>query len=164
MKNIRKIILENSSNASEQDIFEALCKDVLEELKVDLVSIWYFNDDYTSMTCKYSIDKTGSRALVGLDFLKADHPTYFNAIIEGVSVKANDVYLQPETRELVDGYFTPNGIFSMLDYLIVEGGRTTGLICCETTSGKRVWTEQDNDRIRALTVMAGVELKNIHKN
>lgn len=164
MKYIKKLILGNSSNASENELFEALCTDVLEGLDVDLVSIWYFNDDYTCITCKYSIDKTDGRELIGTELFKADHPAYFNAIIEGVSIRADDVYSHPITQELVDTYFTPNGILSLLDYLIIEGNRTTGLICCETTSAKRMWTDQDNDLIRVLTVMAGVELKNTRQN
>jgi len=164
MKHIKNLIIDKSDKASEQDVFEALCKDVLEGLDVDLVSIWYFNDDYSSITCKYSINKTDGHALIGTKLFRADHPTYFNAIIEGVSVSADDVYSHPMTIELSEKYSKPNNILSLLDYLIIEGDRTTGLICCETTSAKRMWKEQDSDLIRVLTVMAGVELKNTHRN
>jgi len=164
MKNIKKLILEKSSSPPEEEVFEALSKDVLEELNVDLVSIWYFNDDHTQLTCKYSIDRYEKITLKGSKLLKENYPHYFNSVIELVSLKADDVYNNPTTRELVEDYFKPNGIYSLLDYLICEGGKTTGVICCETTSEKRVWHEADLDLIRVLTVMAGVELKNTHQN
>lgn len=164
MKHIKKLILENSSNAQEEQVFEALAKDVLEGLNVDLVSIWYFNDDHSVLTCKYDLDKNNKINLKDFQLLEKDYPHYFNSIIEMVSLKVDDVYSHPVTQELVEDYFKPYNIYSLLDYLICEGGKTTGVICCETTSGKRNWQEEDVDLIRVLTVMAGVELKNTHQN
>jgi len=164
MKHIKKLILEKASNTPEEKVFEALTKDVLEGLKVDLVSIWYFNDDHTKLTCKYSVDKNEKYNLKGVELYKDDYPHYFKSIIEMVSLKADDVYSHPVTKELIKDYFEPYDIYSLLDYLICEGGKTTGVICCETTSGKRVWRDEDLDLIRVLTVMAGVELKNSHQN
>tara|TARA_R110002096_G_scaffold367840_1_gene561100 strand:- start:30886 stop:31380 length:495 start_codon:yes stop_codon:yes gene_type:complete len=164
MKHIKKLILDKSSDALEEEVFEALAKDVLEGLNVDLVSIWYFNDDHSVLTCKYSLDRNKKINLKDFKLLEKDYPHYFNAIIEMVSLKADDVYTHPGTKELIKDYLEPYKIYSLLDYLICEGGKKTGLICCETTSGKRIWQEDDVDLIRVLTVMAGVELKNTHQN
>ena len=164
MQNLTKLILEKSGSASESDLFEALSLDALEGLDVDLVSIWQFEHSQTSLTCNYCIGKNNTHDLVGTIITKEKFPNYFNSVIEGISLKIDDIYNHPATKELVDGYFKVHGILSLLDYLIYEDGRIVGLICCETTSKKRAWQDEDIDLIRILTVMVGAELKNTHKN
>jgi len=93
--------LDKSSDALEEEVFEALAKDVLEGLNVDLVSIWYFNDDHSVLTCKYSLDRNKKINLKDFKLLEKDYPHYFNAIIEMVSLKADDVYTHPGTKELI---------------------------------------------------------------
>lgn len=164
MKNIKNLILTGSLKIPKKEILNALSKDVLSGLNVDLVTIWYFNNDCTSLTCEHSVDKMQKRDLVKFKLLKDVYPNYFKSIIEGVSIRVNDVYTNPQTIELVEDYFKPNHILSLLDYIIYEADKPVGLICCETTQSKRTWTDQDIDYVRALTVMAGVELKNAKKN
>ena len=96
--------------------------------------------------------------------LLTDYPAYFNALIQGVSIRADDVFTNPNTAELIESYFKPYQVKSLLDYIIYKGKTPVGLICCETTREKRIWTGDDIDYVRALTVMAGVELKSAKKN
>ena len=160
MENIKQLIINGQDNIPEKEIFKALSKDVLDELNVDLVSIWYFTENNSKLTCQYSVDRFDMRDLSGVALRRADFPSYFSAIIEGVSISADDVYSNPTTNELIEAYLKPNNIKSLLDYIIYKADSPIGLICCETTSGFRAWTSQDIDYVRALTVMAGVELKN----
>lgn len=164
MKNIKKLILGEQPTAPEDKLLEALANDVLDGLNVDLVSIWFFDDLNTSIKCSYSIDKFNKRDLRGVILKRKDFPNYFTAIIEGVSIRASDVTQDIQTKELIDAYLKPNGILSLLDYVIYEGEKAVGLICCETTSEYRKWTDKDVDYVRILTVLAGVELKNAKKN
>ncbi|MCC3860157.1 GAF domain-containing protein [Pseudemcibacter aquimaris] len=164
MENIKKLILESDGPLPEKDILSALAQDVLDQLDVDLVSIWYFDDGLSKITCQHSVDKFKKRELKDTVLLAADFPNYFTAMIEGVTIRADDVTSDRNTIELVDAYFNPNDIKSLLDYIIYTNGKPTGLICCETTSTYRHWQDSDETIIRALTVMAGMELRNASSN
>ncbi len=160
MENIKKLILEQTSNTSAEEVYEAMSKDVMGELDVDLVSIWYFSKNCDILTCKYSLDRSREHDLTGITFSKNDLPIYFTDLIESVSIKSDDVNSSPKLKELRDIYYKKYGIISALDYIIYAGERPIGILCCETTSKQRFWQEQDIDYIRVLTVMAGAELKN----
>ena len=121
-------------------------------------------ESQTSLTCNYCVGKKNTLDLVGTVITKEKFPNYFKSVIEKVSIKVEDVINHPATKELVDDYFKVHGILSLLDYLIYEDGKISGLICCETTSKKRAWKDEDIDFIRILTVMAGAELKTARKN
>lgn len=159
MENIKKLILSSEGPIPERDILAALAQDVLDQLDVDLVSIWFFDEDHSKVTCRYSIDKFDKRNLENIELNSSDFPKYFTALIEGISIRADDVNKNSNTKELVDAYFKPNGIKSLLDYVIYKSGEPIGLICCETTSAYRKWKDSDEVIIRALTVMAGMELR-----
>lgn len=164
MKNIKKLILDHKGKIPEASIFEALTYDVLEGLDVELVSIWLFNENNRKLTCNFSVDKNNQRDLRGTELSKDYFPKYFDAIIQGVSIRAENVYNNSNTKELVEGYFRPNDIKSLLDYIIYDFDKPVGLICCETTSDHRRWSDKDVNYVRTLTVMAGVELKSAKEN
>lgn len=164
MENIKKLILCKQEVLSEQSVYEALSLDVIEGINVELVSIWLFNDDNSTMTCQYSLDKNEKYNLKDTVLLQEDFPNYFDALIKGISIRAENVYQHPNTRELIEVYSKPFNIKSLLDYIIYQYDNPVGVICCETTSHHRTWTEEDIKYVRALTVMAGVELKSAKRN
>ncbi|MDG1019925.1 MAG: hypothetical protein P8H57_13115 [Emcibacteraceae bacterium] len=47
--------------------------------------------------------------------LLTDYPAYFNALIQGVSIRADDVFTNPNTAELIESYFKPYQVKSLLD-------------------------------------------------
>ncbi len=102
----------------ENQLFKALCNDVIAGLNVDMVSMWYFDDDCEKLTCQYSLDRFTDNNLIGIDLLKSDFSNYFNALIQGVSIRADDVYNNPNTSELIASYFKPFKVKSLLDYII----------------------------------------------
>lgn len=164
MENTKNLIISGLEDISDQQIFKALSNDVIAGLNVDMVSIWYFDDICEKLSCQYSLDRSNNNNLIGINLLKTDYPTYFNALIQGVSIRADDVYNNPNTVELIESYFKPYQVKSLLDYIIYKGEKPVGLICCETIREKRNWSGDDIDYVRALTVMAGVELKSAKKN
>ena len=164
MKNTKNLIMNSPKDIPEQQIFTALSNDVIAGLNVDMVSIWYFDETCEKLSCQYSLDRSNNNNLIGINLLKTDYPAYFNALIQGVSIRADDVFTNPNTAELIESYFKPYQVKSLLDYIIYKGETPVGLICCETTREKRIWTGDDIDYVRALTVMAGVELKSAKKN
>lgn len=164
MENIKKLILEKKSRVVEMQVFEALSKDILQGLNVDLVSVWTFDEDNSTLTCKYSLNRFNKGFLDEVVISEKDFPNYFSGVIQGVSIKADDVYSHPVTRDLSDTYYSKFGILSALDYIIYADGEAIGLVCCEMTSGERIWMDADVDYVRVLTVLAGAELKTPKEN
>ena len=158
MRHLSQIILDNPSDKSADKIYKAVCADVKEKLDVDLVSIWVFDEDREKINCVCCLDKSNGDSLVGIDLYRDNYPQYFAAILEGLSIQADDVYSYPATKELVTDYFLPNGIKSLLDYIIQWENKPIAVICCETTDTQRHWTRQDVEFIRSITVSAGFEL------
>ncbi|MDG1857761.1 MAG: hypothetical protein P8I94_01580 [Emcibacteraceae bacterium] len=110
--------MNNQSDTSEKKIFEALSKDVLNGLSIDLVSIWYFTNDNMNLTCQYSIDRFNKHNLTNIELLRSDFPNYFSSVIEDGSISAENVYSHPNTKELTETYFEPYNVKSLLDYII----------------------------------------------
>lgn len=164
MENVKNLIMNGPKDIPENQLFKALSNDVIAGLNVDLVTIWYFDDLCEKLTCQYSLDSSNDINVIGFNLLKENCPEYFEAIIQGVSIRADDVLTNPNTAELIESYYNPYQIKSALDYIIYKGDTPAGLICCETTKEKRNWTGDDIDYVRALTVMTGVELKSAKKN
>ena len=164
MENVKNLIINGPDGIPENQLFEALCNDVIAGLNVDMVSVWYFDADCEKLTCQYSLDSSHTNNLIGICLLKSDLPQYFDALIQGVSIRADDAFTNPNTVELIESYLKPFHIKSLLDYIIYKGDTPVGIICCETTKQKRNWSSDDIDYVRALTVMASVELKSAKKN
>ena len=159
MENIKKLILGKASNSSAQEVFEAICKDILGDLKVDQVSIWHFNEELSSISCKHCLEVKEEHNMIGKVLSKTNNPKFFSALIESVSIKADDVLNAPELHELVESYYKEYGIISALAYVIYAGEKPVGVLFCETKSAQRIWTDHDVDYVRVITVMAGAELK-----
>lgn len=159
MENIKKLILGQTSHSSEQEVYVAISKDILGDLKVDQVSIWHFNEEFNSISCKHCLTATEKQSLVGKIISKADNPKFFSTLIESVSIKADDVQATPELYELVDNYYKNNDILSALAYVIYVRENPVSVLFCETKSAQRIWTDHDVDYVRVITVMAGAELK-----
>lgn len=149
----------NLETLSQQDISPnevagALAKDVCKSLDIDLVTIWKLKDDLSCMTCIAFIDIEGKREMMGAVLKKEDFPRYFRAIIENIKIHASDVFQHPELKELVDTYLKPNEVKSLLDYVIYDKYKPTAIICCETTSHYRKWTDEDISKVQMLTVLS----------
>lgn len=135
-----------------------MAKDIVEKLEVTLISIWAFDNSLSKITCTYSFDVFHKLNMSGAELTKQQYPRYFSSIIENISILADDVYTNYQTKELVEDYFEPNNIKSLLDYVIYKDLRPQAVICCETVGTKRVWKTSDVEYLRALTVLAGSKL------
>ena len=52
-----------------------------------------------------------------------EFPKYFESMLKNNSLIVNDVESNPNTHELYDYYFKPNGIKSLIDHVIKINGK-----------------------------------------
>ncbi|MFT5049146.1 MAG: GAF domain-containing protein [Chlamydiales bacterium] len=123
-------------------------------LDADLVSIWKFKDDPDRIECLLALDALTNTVSDGQSLLESDFPVYFKSIVEETTVCAPVATEHPMTRELAEPYFEPNGILSLLDFIVHHDFKPAGIICCESRSKRRDWSQADRDYLLRLATIA----------
>lgn len=159
MNRLVKIATEGPEKRRVPRVVTALSQDLLDMLKVDLVTVWLLDSDLQAMECICSVDAEKKRNLHGVVLKRETYPTYFRYIMEDMRIGADDVYASPQLNELVDSYFNLYGVKSLLDFVIFDDVVPRAVICCETTRYKRAWTDNDIEEIRKMTVLSSTLAK-----
>lgn len=136
-----------SNFASFEQLQEAIVESVIHGLEVTRVSIWSFENDI--LHCEKLFDATQNEFIVENDLYKDDLPIYFDALQKYLAIAIEDVRISPYTVEILDNYFIPYGIKSMLDIPIWTKGALSGVLCCEHNEEKE-WTEQEISFVRSI--------------
>jgi len=131
---------ETNLNLFLKKILEASSK----SLNIDRVSVWFFNDEHTQISCHLLYKKSGEFTSEP-DITVADNPAYFKAIDSKLQIIAEDALKDSDTIDLADNYLIPNKIVSMMDVPIYYRGKTIGILCHEVISGKRKWKEGEKN-------------------
>ncbi len=134
--------------------FRAMCQDASEELGCDLVSIWLFDANKEKITCQASYDRGTGKITSGETLLRRDFPTYFSQLLEETFIKAPLARQHASTRELTSTYFEPHGVVALLDYILHDGATPIGVICCESRTPVREWTDVQTGYLLKLTALA----------
>lgn len=134
--------------------FRAMCQDASEELRCDLVSIWLFDAARQKITCQASFDQRTGAISSGEILLRRDFPNYFSNLLEETFIKAPNARQHSSTRELTATYFEPHGVLALLDYILHDGATPIGVICCESRSPVREWTDAQTGYLLKLTALA----------
>ena len=71
------------------------------------------------------------------------HPTYFQALEDGLIVVAPDAVADERTREYNEHHHVPLGIVSTIEVPTKLMGRSTGVLSIEHTWEKRQWTQDE---------------------
>jgi PAS domain S-box-containing protein len=125
-------------------ITQAICKG----LNITRAGIWKFEDN--KLICLNAFDGVSNNFASSPDLHKNDIPKYFNALQEGLAIVADDVYENNVTNELIDNYFKPLNIMSLLDIPIREKGILTGTLCCEKIEHRKNWSDNDISFARSI--------------
>lgn len=137
----------------DQDVFEAVCLDVAENVKSDLVSVWFCSFEGTGILCKCRYDAITGIFSEGQRVMKEDCPQYFATMIEYNYICAPDAHKHPATRELAKIYLEPNGVRSIMDFILHEDYKPIGVICCENRSSIRHWSEEEMSYLRSIAML-----------
>jgi signal transduction histidine kinase len=128
-------------------------------LLIERVSVWFLDDEAGYMTCEDLFQRDRNTHEGGQRISTTDGPSYFQAIENSRIVAANDVRQDPRTHELVDTYFEPLDIRSLMDVPIRLHGRTFGVLSCEHTGSPREWSLEEQDFVASLADMVALQME-----
>jgi len=86
--------------------------------------------------------------------LREDFPNYFQHLLEETVIRAPRAREYYQTRDLKEAYFEPMGVISLLDFILHDGAVPLGVICSESRTRERQWSDADVNYLRALTALA----------
>ncbi|MCH8498159.1 MAG: EAL domain-containing protein [Marinobacter sp.] len=114
-----------------------------EALAVERVSVWRLNDARDQILCLMLYQQASGNFDQGACLELSLLPDYFAGLSLGRFVDVPDVYKDRRTRLLVDAYFRPEDIHSMLDATVRLEGDIVGLISLESVGHARLWTADE---------------------
>ena len=145
--NLQDVLLDLKK--TEEINFNLFLKKILEassrSLNIDRVSIWFFNDEHTRISCRFLYIKNTGEFTSEPDLCVNDYPLYFKAIDSKLQINAEDALLDTDTKELAINYLIPRKIISMLDVPIYYRGKAIGILCHEITSAKKQWQADEKN-------------------
>ena len=140
--------LDNSLSFSEK--IKAITSTTANFLNVDRCSIWFLDEQKTSITCNNVYLKEKNYQSEGMSLYSSDFPSYFKHLLSEAYIFASDAHDHPATKEFSENYLKPNGINSMLDIPIINSGVIIGVICNEYFNKKENFTESELSFIRSV--------------
>lgn len=137
-------------------IFEAACRDIVEDLGVSSGSVWFFEEgDGCAIECAALYDARDARVLRGAKLREAEGTPYFEALRRDKRVVADDAQTHPATACLKN-YLLQRDVRSLLDHVVCTGGKAVAVLCCEQGGRKRLWSDQDAAYLEQMAIMLGV--------
>ena len=116
------------------------------------VSVWFFDDDFSTITCRdlYMISKKTHTS--GLVLPSAQFPEYTASLKIGQVIAVYDVYSDRRTANIPASYFSEAGITSLLDAPVWANGALTALLSFEHTGSRRRWLPEEEQLALSLTL------------
>lgn len=127
-------------------------------LDVDRVSVWFFNEDKSSLECS---DMYLSNEGHHKNELKIEPYTcqeYLETLRRSHNITAMDAQADPKTSEFSD-YLKSNHIISLMDVPIWLHGEMVGILCHEQTQKMREWTFEEQDFAASISYMISLSLE-----
>lgn len=112
-------------------------------LKSDRCSVWFYNNENTSISANTIYCKQTDSCVDGLSINSKDFPNYFKALLKNEVISASDAQVHEATAEFTIPYLKPLNIVSMLDIPIIKSNTSIGVICNEYIGTKHAFTEND---------------------
>ncbi len=114
-----------------------------EAIDCERVSVWTFNDDKSALILRNLFQNSKQLHSRGAELLVALNPRYFEYLQETRLLATHDVTTNYYISELIESYYNPLGIVSMLNVPIHYDGKLHGVICHEQVGNSRVWTAEE---------------------
>jgi class 3 adenylate cyclase len=112
-------------------------------LNVERVSIWLFDINKTMLHC-LDLYLKSTNTHTEADFLTAqDYPMFFEMLQAKHSIAVEEVQTEKYLQELIEVYFKPADIVSVLIKTFESDGQTTGIIAFEHIQAERLWLSED---------------------
>jgi diguanylate cyclase (GGDEF)-like protein/PAS domain S-box-containing protein len=129
-----------SSSNSLQEAAELITKSACEIYDIDRAAIWNLNGQTLEAIAEYRRNIDGYFKPASIDISR--YPSYLEALHTSRAIDANDVQLDPRTRELAES-LGPRDINAILDASIRIDGHVVGVLCLEQTGTPRDWQSDE---------------------
>lgn len=137
------LTLSQAPPADLAETLHAILRTVAETMKVERVSVWFFDEKFSEMTCRELFQLGVGYHSQGTRLKAANYPRYFSAMRQQRVIAAADARRDPQTSEFTKGYLVPLDIHAMLDVPIRRRGKMVGVVCHEHTGDVRAWTADE---------------------
>jgi C4-dicarboxylate-specific signal transduction histidine kinase len=121
-------------------LFQQIAEISSQALSVARVSVWMFDANFQTLTCKMLRDARGEQAPPPLSMSK--HPHYLTAIREKRFVAVDDAQHEAPTSDLLD-YLQTWNVSSLLDSAVYRNGQVVGIVCHEHVGPSRQWKREE---------------------
>ncbi|ULC58052.1 PAS domain S-box protein [Flaviramulus sp. BrNp1-15] len=126
-------------------------------LNTELVTIWEFKKDKTELLSKLFYNTLDNKFdEEGLIIKKEDFPNYFEAFKEKNSLNIPDVVNNSITKAFAKQYYIPYNISSRIDVLVYGRNDHYGIISFESTTPKRVFTNEEESFVTSIASMVSL--------
>ena len=120
-----------------------------QQLNIARVSIWFLNEDETSLACEALYDQ-GLISNEQSEIHYLDYPQYFKTLNDTGLIVANDAQGDQLIKELRKDYLLPLGISSLMDAAISVHGKLIGIVCHEHIGLPKEWSIEEQDFAKSI--------------
>lgn len=159
-----RILVELARNpALNQGNLKVAIKEIIKatasNLKVERVSVWFFDATITKLQCFNLFELEFNRNSSGIELPLIDYPIYLNALINNQTLVIEDCLNDPRVTELAEVYLIPFNITSTIDEPIRLKGKTVGVLCIEQVNNIHHWTPEDQNFARSIADLVSLALE-----
>lgn len=113
-----------------------------------------------ALQCVAMVDTSaGERVVLPTDMVAADHPAYFQCLLDEGCVVADDALTHPAVASYLAEYLVPEGVRSLLDVCHSVNGELFGVVTCEQIGAPAPWSARQLQTVRQLVARAGLTLR-----
>ncbi|GAA0854642.1 GAF domain-containing protein [Aliiglaciecola litoralis] len=153
------ISLSNPRKNNQQKL-KQICSTTMQAIThANRVSLWAFNQDKSEIVCLMCLSGEPATFTSGTKLNKTDFADYFNAILSEQVLVASDARTHPATKCFNKGYFEPNHIYSLFDYVYHDDFEPKGVICCESVGKPIEWVQSEQHILRKIANITSMFFK-----
>ncbi|WP_291725535.1 GAF domain-containing sensor histidine kinase [Bernardetia sp.] len=128
---------------------EEVTQTAVDTLKVASINLWLVDKEKNQIKCVAHSQK--SITAVSNNNLKNERmPIYLSKMKEGELIISDDVYEDEFLEELIETYFKPNSITSIIDIPIHIEGELKAILCCNHCGERREWKIREQQFVLAI--------------
>ncbi len=136
-----------------------ITESVARTLDVERTSIWLYNEDKSEFVCNDLYCRGKDKHIRGLILKKDNYPEYFKKLESMSNIISDDVRIDITAGELLETYFIPEHITSMMVTPVFRNGKITGMLSIEEINRIHRWTVEEQEFAVSLADMISLLLE-----
>lgn len=131
------------AQGSRSEALRELTRETAKALGVSVVGFWAYDQDRGRAVVEANYMASTGAWADGAVLTQAEAPHYYESLRSERVLAIDDCLADPLVAELVESYFVPADIRSMIDAPVLFDGEMAGMICCESIGVGRRWASED---------------------